>query len=155
MAKNRGMDPKMEALRRQGSLNPHPEKVTDTLFQEVEFFDPRDLLQLKYEMLRRVLREGQPATHTPAAFGFSRTSFYQARRAFELGGLLALAPRRRGPRGAHKLTKEVMDFVEQTLGEDASLGGPALASLVERRFGVTVHPRSIERQLARRQKKGQ
>jgi hypothetical protein len=39
-------------------LNPSPERVTDELFQE--FFDPRDLVQVKYEMLRRVQTEGQP-----------------------------------------------------------------------------------------------
>jgi hypothetical protein len=39
---------KLEALRQQGTLNLHPEEVTDSRFQEDEFFDPRDLVQVKY-----------------------------------------------------------------------------------------------------------
>ena len=48
------LDSKGESLRQQGVLNPHPEKVAEPLFHGSEFFDPRDLVQVKYEMLRRV-----------------------------------------------------------------------------------------------------
>ena len=34
-------------------LHPHPETVTAALFQDSAFFDPDDLIQVKYEMLRR------------------------------------------------------------------------------------------------------
>ena len=44
--------PKTEALRRQRALNLHPERVTDPLFQQNEFYDPHDLVQVKYEMLQ-------------------------------------------------------------------------------------------------------
>ena len=47
-------DSKRVALQRQGTLNPRPQDVTVPLFQENEFFDARDLVQVKYEMLRRV-----------------------------------------------------------------------------------------------------
>ena len=53
-------DAKREALQRQGSLNRRPERVSDTLFTEDEFFDPCDVVQVKYEMLRRVRREERP-----------------------------------------------------------------------------------------------
>jgi hypothetical protein len=52
------LDSKGESLRQQGVLNPHPQKVADPLFLRGEFFDPRDLVQVKYEMLRRVRVEG-------------------------------------------------------------------------------------------------
>ena len=45
---------KVKALLEEGTLNPNPGKVHDPKFQENEFFDPRDLVQVKYEMLRRV-----------------------------------------------------------------------------------------------------
>ena len=54
MPKKPPPDPKSLALRQQGCLNPHPERVSDELFQTREFFDARDLVQVKYEMLRRV-----------------------------------------------------------------------------------------------------
>jgi hypothetical protein len=57
--KGDGLDgDKVEALRRYHALNPHPEKVKDEAFiKGAPFFDARDLVQVKYEMLRRV-REG-------------------------------------------------------------------------------------------------
>ena len=45
---------KRQTLRRHGTLNPEPESVTDPLFHGNDFFDPNDLVQVKYEMLRRV-----------------------------------------------------------------------------------------------------
>jgi hypothetical protein len=64
-------DGKQAALRQNGALNPHPQHVTDRLFQENEFFDARDLVQVKYEMLRRVRVERAPVSQSAAAFGFS------------------------------------------------------------------------------------
>jgi transposase len=153
MAKKPTRDPKTRALQQEASLHPHPEQVTDELFLTHEFFDPRDLAQVKYEMLRRVQSEGQAVSQSAAHFGFSRPWFYQAQAAFEQGGLPALIPQKRGPKKAHKLTAEVLAFVRQTQQEDPSLRPAALASLVKDRYGITVHPRSIERALTRSQKK--
>ena len=50
-------DDKTESLRRRGCLNPDPSRVTDELFDSGEFFDAEDLVQVKYEMLRRVRAE--------------------------------------------------------------------------------------------------
>jgi transposase len=153
MAKKPNRDPKSRALQQEGSMHPHPEQVTDELFLTHEFFDPRDLVQVKYEMLRRVQSEGQAVSQSAARFGFSRPSFYQAQAAFQQGGLPALIPQKRGPKKAHKLIAEVLAFVRQVQREDPSLRPAALASLVKDRYGITVHPRSIERALTRSQKK--
>ncbi len=99
--------PKVEALRRQRSLNPHPERVTALLFQESEFYDPQDLVQVKYEMLRQVHVDRVPINQSAAAFGFSRPTFYQAQLDFEQEGLFGLAPKKKGPQRNHKLTAEV------------------------------------------------
>jgi hypothetical protein len=90
MAKAKPPDPKLEALRQQGSLNPRPDKVRDPLFTTADFFDARDLIQVKYEMVRRVLVDGQPVSSTASSFGFSRPTFYQAQAALESGGLAGL-----------------------------------------------------------------
>lgn len=149
----RNPDPKLQALRQRGTLNAHPERVVDELFLKHDFFDPNDLVQVKYEMLRRVEIDRRPLTESAEAFGFSRPSFYSARAAFEQEGLPGLIPRRRGPKSAHKLTDRVMDFIEQAIAKDESLRARALVPLIEERFNVRVHPRSIERALARRKKK--
>src|SRR5713226_7957631 len=144
MPRKSSSDPKAVALRQHGCLNPHPEQVTDELFRSQDFFDARDLIQVKYEMLRRVQTEGLPVKQSAAAFGFSRPSFYQAQATFQMGGLPALMPHKRGPRQPHKLTPEVLAFVRQARQEDASLRPMALAARLRDHFGIVVHPRSIE-----------
>jgi transposase len=147
-------DGKGRALREHGTLNPRPEQVRDPLFQDSAFFDPRDLVQVKYEMLRRVRVEGMSVTNAAKAFGFSRVAFYQALAAFRRQGLVGLLPRRRGPKKAHKLTEDVLRFLDARRAEDPALRASALGRLIQVHLGLSVHPRSIERALARRAKKG-
>ncbi len=147
-------DSKIAALKKRGAVNPHPQRVRDPLFAADEFFDARDLVQVRYEMLRRVEVEGHAVTEACAAFGFSRPVFYKSRAALLAEGLSGLVPKKRGPRHGHKLTPEVMGTVEAALREDRSLGADALVKLVEERYGVRVHARSMQRALARREKKG-
>ena len=153
MAKPKRPDPKIEALRQQGALHPHPDRVQDPLFAEGGFFDARDLVQVKYEMVRRVRVEKMPVSETAAAFGVSRPSYYQAQALLDSGGLPALVPRKRGPRRSHKLGAEVMEYLDTALSEDPTLRSLDLARRVRSRFGRKVHPRSVERALARRKKK--
>ena len=99
-------DPKVAALREARCLNPHPGQVTDPAFLAEEFFDARDAVQVKYEMVRRVTVDGAPVTATAAAFGYSRPAYYQAAAApGRVSGLDGLVPARPGPRGGHKLTE--------------------------------------------------
>ena len=149
MSRRKGTDAKTDALRASRTLHPHPEAVTDEAFVSEEFFDARDVVQVKYEMLRRVNQEGASVSSAAAAFGFSRQSYYQAAAALETGGLPALVPAKPGPRGAHKLTGEVLDHIRSLLAADAALRPAQLAESVLQRFGLRVHPRSIERALER------
>lgn len=152
MAKHKP-DPKTSALRRQGCLHPHPEKVTDELFASSEFFDARDLVQVKYEMLRRVRVDSRTVSDSAARCGFSRPSYYQAQGAFEQGGLPALLPKKPGPRRAHKLSADVVAALREALQERPELKSTDLERMVEERFGISVHRRSIERALVRQEKK--
>ena len=145
---------KGQALREHGALHPRPGQVHDPIFQHSEFFDPRDLVLVKYEMIRRVRVEHRPASEAAEAFGFSRVALYQAMAAFQAEGLPGLLPRRRGPKAANKLTEAVLKFIDQQRAADGGLRAPALARMVKEHLGLTVHPRSIERALARRAKKG-
>lgn len=146
-------DAKRRLLRQQRGLHPHPEAVTAALFQNHHFFDPADLIQVKYEMLRRV--EAEPVSVSQAAqqAGLSRPSFYQAQAALQRAGLAGLIPQKPGPRGAHKLTAPVREFLEQQRSRQPALPFPELARLVQKQWGVRIHPRTIERVLSRRQKK--
>src|ERR1700722_4694565 len=146
-------DPKIRALQQQGTLNPRPKAVRDPLFLQDDFFDPRDLVQVKYEMLRRVRTEGQSVTDAAVSFGFSRPSFYQAQSAFEDDGLAGLVPHKRGPKQAHKLTEEVLTFIGELRQKEPSIRLPDLVKRIQKRFRIKVHPRSIERSLLRHQKR--
>ena len=148
-------DPKSTALKSDAVLNPHPDAVTDALFRTNAFFDARDLVQVKYEMLRRSRAEGMTKADAAQSFGLSRPTFYLAERALAKQGLAGLLPRKRGPKQAHKLSSEVLAYLEQQLAKDPSLRTPALATLLARRFAMQVHPRSIERALARKKKRRQ
>jgi transposase len=150
MASRKDRTPKRQALRRTGTLNPRPERVSDELFANSDFFDPNDLLQVKYEMLRRVRRDDFTVKQAAQLFGFSRPSFYQAQEAFTRGGLGALAPQKRGPRRAHKLSQKIVAFLERTIAADPAAD---LVATVRQAFGISVHRRSIERALARAKKK--
>jgi hypothetical protein len=146
-------DPKVAALRDQGVLYPHPEAVKDEAFRSHEFFDPRDLVQVRYEMLRRHRVDGRPVTEVADTFGISRQAFYKTDSAFKTQGAPGLLPRRRGPKRAHKCTDEILDFVEQWRSTESAEVRETVVQAVQGRFGFTINPRSIERALARRKKK--
>jgi transposase len=150
MARRR-VDPKEESLRAARALNPRPEAVADAAFAGSEFLDARDLVQVKYEMVRRVRVEGEQVAATAEAFGFSRPSWYAAAAALDDDGLPGLLPARPGPRRAHKLTDEVVDDLRAALENDPTLRTADLVARVQDRFGLGVHPRSIERALVRSQ----
>lgn len=153
MTKPARSDAKESSLKGQGSLHRSPESVQDPLFQDSHFFDPRDLVQVKYEMLRRVSVDGQSVAQAARAFGFSRPSYYQAARAYTDGGLVGLLPAKKGPRRAHKLSAEVVSYLREKLQQDPSLKAPALVSMLEEDLDLSVHPRSVERALQRAGKK--
>jgi transposase len=141
---------KRQTLREAGTLNYRPEGVIDELFADSEFFDPIDILQVKYEMLRRVRVDEFAVSQAAMVFGFSRPSFYHAQEAFRRGGLIGLVPQKRGPRSAHKVSQEVVEFLKKVRDADASQD---LVEAVQKEFGISVHQRSIERALERAKKK--
>lgn len=147
---NRTVDAKASVLGQHGALHPHPDHVQDEAFKRNEFFDSRDLVQVRYEMLRRRQVDRQPVTDVATAFGVSRQAFYVTEAAFAQEGIVGLLPRPRGPQRAHKCTDEILDFVEQLSAD--SHAGRDIGEAVRKRFGVAIHPRSLARALARRKK---
>ncbi len=152
-ARARPDDPKAAALRGAGALHPHPEVVQDEAFAGHAFFDRRDRVQVKYEMLRRHRVEGRAVSHVAAGFGVSRQAFYTAQAAFRAQGIPGLLPQRPGPRRAHKCTEEILDFAVRWQARPGAAARGSVVEAIARRFGVTIHPRSLARALARREKK--
>ncbi len=141
-------DPKkIQALRASGTLNPHPEKVRAPRFVDREFFDPHDLVQLKYETLRAVEVDGQSLSAAAADSGLSRPTVYEAQSNFLTHGMEGLLPKKRGPKNPRKLKPEVREFLEQSVSFDPQLKSTELVQQVRQRFGMDVHPRTVEKAL--------
>jgi transposase len=140
-------DPKKASLVREGTMNPSPEKVGDTKFLEGEFFDPRDVVQVKYEMLRRVSVENASVTDATQEYGVSRPTYYQAKTSFDESGLAGLVPKKRGPRGPHKLQGQILAFARKRLVAGEPIRARELAEQIREEFAIDVHPRTIERAL--------
>lgn len=138
---------KTDTLKETGTLNTDPQSVRDPKFQQGEFFDPLDLVQVKYEMLRRVSMDNASITDATGEYGFCRPTYYQARSNFEEGGLAGLLPKKRGPQGPHKLQHEVLAFLERQTSPGEPIQARKLAVMVKQKFNVDVHPRTIERAL--------
>ena len=145
---------KVESLGQHGTLNRRPESVRNKLFTENGFFDPYDLIQVKYEMLRSVEEQKRSIREVTQEFGFSRPSFYQARRGLEQHGLAGLVPRKRGPKAAYKLKADIVEFVEQTRSANEALKPEDLRDMIRKKFGTDVHVRTVQRALRQAGKKG-
>ena len=146
------MRPTRKKLAASGTLHPTPEKVRDHLFLSHAFFDPEDALQVKYEMLRRVERDGDSVSQAAKDFGFSRRHFYALQHQFAAQGFPGLVPKKRGPKGAHKLTDVIVDFIDKAREDIPCPKAAELARRVHEHFGLSVHPRSIEKALTRKKK---
>jgi len=144
---------KRRALMQSGILNKNADKVIDPKFRNMAFFDPDDLLQVKYEMLRSAQKEGAGVLKASEAFGFSRITFYKTEKAFEEHGLAGLLPRKKGPRRAHKITGKVMEFVNGLVRQKPDIKSAELVEEIKNRFGISVHKRSIERAIEKGKKK--
>ena len=154
MARRKKPDQKTLALKRTGTLNPRPDAVSDTLFRENPFFDPKDLLQVRYEMLRRHSVEEASIVEVASRFGVSRPTVYQAQAAFQQAGLSGLLPKHRGPKEGHKLSTEVIEYVRTLRVGVPGLTTVACVQAVQQKFGIAVHRRSLERALSGKKNRG-
>lgn len=135
---------KKKNLLTSGTLNPHPEAVRSKLF-ELEFFDPYDRAQVKYEMLRTCGVDDETVTEACRQFGFSRESFYQIQRAFSEQGFSSLIPEKRGRKGPTKLKGEVLEFALEKKKQNPDMDPSQLAALIAERYGMQIHRTTVLR----------
>jgi len=153
MTKSKPTDIKIQNMETDGTLNSRPEAVADELFAHSDFFDCRDLVQVRYEMLRRVRTDGLPISETAVRFGVSRPTYYRVETDFEREGMKGLLPRKRGPKDGHKLSAKVVEALLAVREADPSLDTASLVELLRERFDIEVHLRTVERALLRQEKK--
>lgn len=153
MGNKKSRSARIQALEQNKTLNKTPDKILDTKFKNIAFFDPNDLLQVKYEMLRSAQKDSVSVLQASKTYGFSRLSFYKIQKAFTEHGVAGLLPKQRGPHSAHKLTGEVMDFVKELTREKPNIKSGQIKEKINERFNIIIHERSIERAIERAKKK--
>lgn len=142
---------KKRALLASGTLNPHPEDVRSDLFK-MDFFDPQDRAQVKYEMLRVHALDGDPVAEACREFGFSRESFYQIQHTFTQQGFASFLPRKRGRKGPVKLKGEVLEFALAKKQENPEMDPAQLAALVQQRYGLDIHRTTVMRAMKKKRR---
>jgi transposase len=139
---------KIVHLKRAGLLHRKPEDIHASLFKEhPDFFDPHDLLQVRYEALRAHLVDGEQIARICRRFGTSRQTFYAILEKFVEKGSSGLLPDKPGPKGPTKLSVDVLSFARTEHDLRPEISGAQLAARIESKFGVRVHKRTMERLL--------
>lgn len=139
---------KLRHLKQAGLLHRNPERIRDPLFTEhPDFFDPRDLLQVRYEALRAHLVDGDQVARVCRRFGTSRQTFYAILEKFVENGSSGLLPDKPGPKGPSKLSVDVLSFARAQYDRRPEVSGAELAGRIESKFGISIHKRTMERLL--------
>ena len=134
-----------DLLKRAKCLNLEPERVQDPNFiQQTDFFDPKDIVQVKYEFLRRCEVEKKEVASTCHDFGFSRTTYYNVQRAFYNGGLPQLMGKPRGRQKPIKLTETVLGFLIAEKARNNNLAAKEMAKRLKERHQVDLTERMIQ-----------
>lgn len=136
---------KMNYLKENGTFNPNASVVKDELFTKDIFFDSRDIVQVKYEMLRKISKENCSVKKVVYLFGISRPYYYKLKDAFDKKGIAGLLPVKRGPKGAFKFTDDIAMFINRIVEEEPTLTNHQIAQKIEAQFKIIIHPRTIER----------
>lgn len=142
---------KLKLLENSGTLNPKPNLVKDELFLQNKFFDPHDLLQIKYEMLRHVKIDHWNITKATTTFGMSRPAFYKLENDFKLG-MSGLLPKKRGPQHPSKLASEVVKFITQKKQKE-HMPWSELQLAIKKQFKLSLHIRTMQKMLSNSEKK--
>jgi len=136
---------KGEFLKTARAWNDRARQVESPLFRQSDFFDPRDKVQVKYEMLRAVFADVTTVAGASRAFGYSRESFYAVADAFREKGVVGLADSKRGPKRPRKLTPEAQQFLVEEMTKDPSVSSSELTERLAKNLRVEVSQRSVER----------
>ena len=132
-------------LLRTRCLHRTPERVQDDRFtQQTDFFDPKDIVQVKYELLRTCQVERRDVASACLDFGFSRTTYYKVQQAFLEGGLPALMGRPRGRLKPIKVTDVVRGYLIAEKAKNSKLSAREMVETLKKRYHVQLSERMIQ-----------
>ena len=114
------------------------------------FYDPRDIVQVKYEMIREAQDSGRTIRDVAEDFGFSRTAYYAIKEDFDANGMLAFIPEKKGPRRQYKLTEQLREFVDEYAAGHPKARAAEIVGAIMSERGVEISKRTVERYTAKK-----
>ena len=136
---------KIQFLKKEGILNLKPDRILCKKFQTLDFFDPLDLPQVRYEMLRSARVDNTSVAGACRKFGFSREYFYRLERGFRERGYASLLASRKGRRPIIALNQEIVNFIAHRKIEEPNVSGESLRKEILRLYKVDCSRRTVER----------
>jgi len=136
---------KKDFLNKEGLLNRRPERITHPLFLTLDFFDPLDLPQVKYELMRSARVDNISVTEACRLFGFSREYFYRLEKAFMKHGYVSVIGSAMGRRPIIALNQEIVSFIVHRKMEEPRLSGKALRKEILHQYSIDCSGRTVER----------
>ncbi len=140
---------KYEFLEKEGLLNQKPERISPSVFAENDFFDPLDITQVRYEMLRSARIGKTSVAKACKLFGFSREYFYRLERNFMAHGLVSLLGSPKGRRPLIAVNQEVVNFIVHRRIDNPKLSGDDLRNDILRLYKINCSRRTVERVIER------
>jgi transposase len=135
---------KIKALKSSGSYNERHKDVKMTLFNDDEFYDPSDIVQVRYEMLRGVREHELSIDEALKQYGMSRTTYYNAKEAFEEAGVVGLIPEKRGPKGS-RMNPKAEECILAYLSDHPKATTSEVCRRVLSATGITVSESTMRR----------
>ncbi len=136
---------KKDILAHLGALNKNPEKLTNSLFIERDFFDPLDNVQIKYEMLRANQVDNQKVSRICRQFNYSREAFYVILRKFKKHGIIGFLESSRQKKNTVMLNQDIVKMIIQTKFNNPNISGAKLAQKINAKFNTDYKKRAIEK----------
>ena len=130
------------------------DKVTEPRFLDSDLFDPKDLLQVRYEMVRSIKEGVITLDEVPSKYGVSAMTAKRCVSSLEKGGIIALVPERKGPKGPSSLDDESLRFIDSYIAEHPKASGRKVHDALEAEKHVGVSKRTVERYLSSKKAKG-
>lgn len=136
---------KKDILIANGTYNTRYHAVKKKEFQVGSFYDPMDIVQVKYEMLRELQESREAVGAVALEFGFSRTSYYTIKENFEASGITSLIPEKKGPKEQHKLTKSLREFTDEYILNNPKASAAEITEVLVNEKCIEISKRTIER----------
>ena len=141
-------------LKANHTFNFRNDKVIASRFIESDLYASRDLLQVRYELVRSIEEGDIALDEVPDKYGVSSVTAKRYVRSFKEGGMIALVPEQKGPKGPSSLDDEALRFIDSYIAEHPKASGRKVHEALESERHLGISKRTVERYLSSKKAKG-